>query len=213
MKRIVLVLALLAVGTFVFAQVNLPEHRFVSGNWGFSGQRLYQNDARAGLAKMNIRVPQQGAMLYEFDVRYEGGAEDGHGGFGLHIFVDAAYNAVSWGAGQSYLLWFNYDEKPLNKDIPAGLSAQVYRSYDNSRMDLVDSYDLNYYADLLTDDNLSQPVPFRITVDGDTGEVRVYDPTLTDGTYYLLNLDRRDLPLRGDWVVLRTNGIQMSFSN
>ena len=103
MKRLVLVLALFAVGTLVFAQVDLPEHRFVSGRWFISGQRLYQTDESARLAKVNIRAPQEGIMYYEFEARYEGGAEDGHGGFGLHIFVDAAYNNVSWGAGQSYL--------------------------------------------------------------------------------------------------------------
>jgi hypothetical protein len=213
MKRIALVLALLAVGTLVFAQVNLPEHRFVSGRWNISGSRLYQNDASAGLAKVNIRAPQTGAMVYEFDARYEGGAEDGHGGFGLHIFVDNAYNEVSWGAGSSYLLWLNYDEKPSNRSIPAGLSAQIYRSRTNSQMDLVESFDLNGYAGLLTYESLSAPVPFKIIADGNTGEVQVYDPTVTDGTYYVFYLDRRYLPLRGNWVVLRTNGMKLSFSN
>ena len=213
MKKMVLVLALLAAGTLVFAQVNLPEHRFVSGRWTMSGQRLYQNDRTAGLAKVNIRVPQEGAMLYEFNARYEGGAEDGHGGFGLHIFVDSAYNNVSWGAGNSYLLWLNYDENPINRQIPAGLSAQVYHSTSNSQMNLVQSVNLNAYANLLTEQNLAAPIPFRIIADGSTGEVRVYDPTVTDGTYYVLYIDRRDLPLRGNWVVLRTNGIQLSFSN
>jgi hypothetical protein len=209
----VLVLALLVIGTLVFAQVNLPEHRFVSGRWATTGQRLYQNDENARLAKMNIRVPQQGAMIYEFDARYEGGAEDGHGGFGLHLFADSAYDDVSWGAGNSYLLWLNYDENPQNRAIPAGLSAQLYRSRTNSVMDLVESFDLNGYASLLTDQYLSQPVPFKIIADGNTGEVRVYDPTLLDDTYYVVDLDRRDLPLRGNWVVLRTNGMKLSFSD
>jgi hypothetical protein len=214
MKRIVLVLALFVAGAVLFAQVNLPEYRFASGNWAISGQRLYQNDAGARLAKMNIRAPQSGAMEYEFDARYESGAEDGHGGFGLHLFVDAPYNGPSWGAGSSYLLWLNYDENPTGRDIPRGLSAQVYRSYSNSRMDLLQSYDLNSYTDLLTTDNLSYPVHFRITADGNTGEVRVYDPTEASGSvYYELALDRRDLPLRGDWVALRTNGMRLSFTN
>ena len=213
MKRMVLVLMLLATGTLVFAQVYLPEHYFVSGRWGVSGQRLYQNDEKAGLAKVNIRVPQQGAMIYEFDVRYEGGAEDGHGGFGLHIFADTAYNEKSWGAGNSYLLWLNYDENPLSRSIPAGLSAQIYRSRTNSIMDLVESFDLNFLDYLLTYENLSKPVPFKIIADGNTGEIRIYDPTLLDDTYYVVDMDRRDLPIRGNWVVLRTNGIRLSFSD
>ena len=211
MKRMVLALALLAVGTMVFAQVNLPEHRFVSGKWAISGQRLYQNDENARLAKVNIRAPQEGTMIYEFDALYEGGAEDGHGGFGLHVFVDAPYNEVSWGAGQSYLLWLNYDEKPINKAIPSGLSAQLYRSTSNSRMELVESYNLKDYEDLLTYENLAEPVPFKIIVNGNTGEVQVYDPTENNEYYYVLNLGRTRL--KGDWVVLRTNGMRMSFSN
>jgi hypothetical protein len=161
---------------------------------------------------MNIRAPQSGAMVYEFDARYEGGAEDGHGGFGLHIFVDTPYNDVSWGAGNSYLLWLNYDENPLDKAIPAGFSAQIYRSKTNSQMDLVESFDLNGFADLVTSEDLSAIVPFKIIVDGNTGEVQVYDPTATDDSYYVFYLDRKDLPLKGDWAVLRTNGVKLSFS-
>jgi hypothetical protein len=212
MKRIALVMLLLAAGTVLYAQVNVDEYRFVSGNWAITGNRLYQNDAAARLAKMNIRVPQSEPMLYEFDARYEGGAEDGQGGFGLHIFVDSAYNSASWGAGNSYLLWLNYDEKPVSKGIHKGLSAQIYRSYTNSRMDLVQSFDLNHYADQLTDENLAYPVHFKIYADPNSGEIRVYDPTEPD-SYYVLNVNRRDLPLKGNWVVLRTNGMRMSFTN
>jgi hypothetical protein len=213
MKRIILVLFLVGVAAALFAQVQLPEYRFASGNWAISGQRLYQNDTKAGLAKINIRAPQNGVMLYEFDARYENGAEDGHGGFGIHIFVDAPYNNASWGAGKSYLLWLNYDENPKNKDIPRGLSAQLYRSASNSQMDLVQSYDLNRYVNLLTDENLSYPVHFKIVADGDSGEVRIYDPTEDGSIYYVLNVDRKDLPLKGNWVSLRTNGMRMSFTN
>jgi hypothetical protein len=213
MKRVVLVLFLFGVAAALFAQVQLPEYRFASGSWAVTGQRLYQNDTRAGLAKINIQAPQSGAILYEFDARYENGAEDGHGGFGLHIFEDAAFNNASWGAGKSYLLWLNYDENPVNRNIPRGLSAQLYRSQTNSRMDLVQSYDLNNYVGLLTDDNLAYPVHFKIVADGDSGEVRVYDPTEDGSVYYVLYLDQKDLPLKGNWVSLRTNGMRMSFTN
>jgi disulfide oxidoreductase YuzD len=212
MKRIVLVLTLLTVGAVLFAQVNLPEHRFASGNWAVIGQRLYQNDEKAPLAKMNVRVPQSSAMLYEFDARYEGGAEDGHGGFGLHIFADSAHNGASWGVGNSYLLWFNYDEKPLSKDIPQGFSAQVYRSYSHSRMDLVQTYDLNDYAAQVSEDDLDYPAHIKIIADGNTGTVQVYDP-IDSEIYYELYLDKKDLPMKGNWVALRTNGIKLSFTD
>jgi hypothetical protein len=199
---------LTAAAVSLFAQAQLPEYHFASGRWSLSGERLYQNDARARLAKINIRVPQSGPMLYEFDARYESGAEDGHGGVGLHIFADSALNRASWGVGRSYLLWLNYDERPINRDIPRGLSAQVYRSYTNSRMELVQSVDLNHYAGLLTEENLAYPVHFRIFVDGNTGEIQIDDPVV-EGLYYVLNVD---LPSRGNWIALRTNGLTASFT-
>jgi hypothetical protein len=212
MKRMMLALAFFATGAILFAQVNLPEHRFAAGKWAMLGQRLYQNDEVAGLAKMNIRVPQDNAMVYEFDARYEGGAEDGHGGFGLHIFADSAYNGPSWGAGNSYLLWFNYDEKPASKDIPAGFSAQIYRSYSDTRMELVQSFDLNDYAETVPAEDLDYPAHIKIIANGNTGEVQVYDP-IDPTTYYELSLNTKDLPLKGNWVALRTNGMKLSFSN
>jgi hypothetical protein len=206
-----MVLSLWGIAVSLFAQVQLPEYRFAAGNWLISGERLYQNNDKAGLAKVNIRVPQQGTMLYEFNARYESGAEDGHGGFGLHIFEDNALHSPSWGAGNSYLLWLNYDENPSNSKIPKGLSAQIYRSRTNTWMDLLESFDLNGYAQYLTAEDLAYPVHFRIIADGDTGEVRVYDPIETD-TYYVVQLDKKDIPLKGQWVSLRTNGMKMSFT-
>jgi hypothetical protein len=212
MKKMVLAFVLITMGLFVYAQTNLPSYYPASGRWSIIGGRLYQNDENARLAKVNIPIPQNSPVIaYEFDARYEGGAEDGHGGFGLHIFADSSFNRESWGAGQSYLLWLNYDEKPLDRRIQPGLSAQIYRSVSNTQMELIDSFDLNGYADFLTSENLSAPVHFKIVVDSNNGEVHVYDP-VDDNYYYVFNLDGRYLPLKGNWVVLRTNGMKMSFA-
>ncbi|MDR1447154.1 MAG: hypothetical protein LBI90_09705 [Treponema sp.] len=211
MKRFLFFLMVIALAAAVYGQDQLPEHRFATGSWSIRGERLYQDDARAPLAKVNIRSDQSGPMIWEFNARYESGAEDGHGGFGLHVFGDSAFSGAAWGAGQSWLLWLNYDENPLNRNIQRGLSGQVYRSYSNSQMDLVASYDLNQYAQYLTDENLADPVPFRITINGDTGEVRVYDPTDLSG-FFSLQLSGR-LPTRGSWAALRTNGMRMSFGD
>ena len=213
MKRLILFLLVLGVGISLFAQVQLPEHQFASGNWSMIGNRLYQNDANARLAKVNIRAPQSGPMIYEFNVRYEDGINDGHGGFGLHVFSDSVYNGASWGSGNSYLLWLNYDENPVTKGVPKGFSAQLYRSTSHSTMNLVESFDLNEYVDLLTYENCAQnSVPAKIWVDGDTGEVRVYDPTDPALEYYFyLYLPAKNL--KGNWAVLRTNGLKLSFSN
>jgi hypothetical protein len=209
MKRIVLFLVVFGIAASMYAQSQLPPYRFAAGSWGFVGERLFQNDAKSGLAKVNFQAPQSGPMVYEFNAHYEGGAEDGHGGFGLHIFGDSAYNSASWGSGNSYLLWLNYDENPINRSIPKGLSAQVYRSRTNSQMDLVESVDLNVYAPYLND--LSAPVSFRIFADGNTGEVRVYDPVDPE-TYYYFYVSNKDVPLKGNWASLRTNGIKLSFA-
>jgi hypothetical protein len=211
MKRFILCLLIAGLAVSLFAQ-ELPTHRFAAGNWGFVGPRLYQNDTGARLAKVNVRIPQNGPMIYEFNARYEDGAEDGHGGFGIHIFGDDVYNAASWGSGKSYLLWLNYDENPISGDIPRGFSAQVYRSLNNSRMELVHSIPLNQYLPLLTQENLASPVSFRIWVNGNTGEVRVYDPTDPDlSNYYYFYVDSKELPLKGNWIALRTNGMKLSF--
>ncbi len=210
MKKFLVVFALSCMVTQVFSQVKLPEHYFASGDWALMGPRLYQNDAEAPLAKVNIRVPQSGAMVYAFNARYESGAEDGHGGFGVHLFADDIHQRASWGSGNSYLLWLNYDENPVSKDIPAGFSAQIYRSTSNSSMKLVQSIDLNQYRYLITEENLAQPIPVKIVMNGKSGEVRVYDPT-DSSYYYYFFIDSADVPLEGDWIALRTNGIRLSF--
>jgi len=249
MKRFVFFVLVMAITMSVFAQVDVPEYTFASGSWRFIGSSLYQTDAKAGLAKVNFKVPQSGIMLYNFNLRYEGigsslyqtdakaglakvnfkvpqsgimlysfnlryegGGEDGHGGVGIHIFMDNAINRASWGAGRSYLLWLNYDKKPLSKDIPVGLSAQVYKSISNSQMDLIASVPLTEYEFLLTEENLAAPITFRIIANGDTGEIRIYDPTDPENKIYFIFIDKKDLPLKGNYVALRTNGIKLSFA-
>jgi hypothetical protein len=213
MKRLVLFLAVIAVSAAAYAQAALPQYTVASGSWSLLGNRLYQNDEKARLAKVNIPVPQEGPMLYEFNARYERGGEDGHGGFGIHLFADQIINSASWGSGRSYLLWLNYDENPDNPRIPAGLSAQVYRSFTNSYMELVDSVDLNEYVADVYEEDLEYPVPFKIAVDGSNGEVRVYDPTDPDlEDYFYFYINPRELPLKGNWISLRTNGVNLSFA-
>jgi len=213
MKRLILLLLVMGIAASLFAQV-LPTHQFASGSWGLSGSRLYQNDANARLAKVNMQIPQSGPMQYPFNIRYEGGLEDGHGGFGIHIFVDNAFNGASWGAGRSYLLWLNYDERPIaGSGIPYGLSAQVYKSISNSQMDLLGSFPLDEYtAYLVRSGILTQTIPINLMVNGNTGEVRLYDPTDPTGNFYFyFNLPQSDLPLRGNWISIRTNGLKASF--
>jgi len=75
----------------------------------------------------------------------------------------------------------------------------------------VDSFDLNDYAFLLTYENcVANTVPVKIWADGNSGEVRVYDPTDPSGAYYFyFYLPERNLS--GNWISLRTNGLKLSF--
>ncbi|MDR2783522.1 MAG: hypothetical protein LBB48_06765 [Treponema sp.] len=214
MKRFILFLLAIGVAATAFAQNDLPEYQFAVGTWEIIEGRVFQKDAATRLAKANVKVPQSGAMLYEFDVRYESGLEDGQGGFGVHIFADNAIKRPSWGVGKSWLLWLNYDKNPLkNSGIQAGLSGQVYRSVNNSTMELVQSVDLNRYVPLFTQEGSPNLVSFKIYANGDTGEIRVYDPTDSTGAnYYYFTIDKKYLPLKGDWVVFRTNGVSLSFA-
>ena len=209
MKRLIVIVLVLGVGASLFAQ-QLTDFRYASGDWRMVSNRLYQNDAKAPLAKANVRVPQSGPMIYEFNVRYEDAPRKTHGGFGIHIFADNVINTVSWGSGTSYLLWLNYDEKPISKEIPVGLSAQVYRSISNSQMNLIESVDLNGFIDLLSNEKIADPLPIKIWANGDTGEVRVYDPTdPASEYYYYFYLPTKNL--KGNWISLRTNELKLSF--
>ncbi len=210
MKKLLSLLAALAIAAPLFAQLSRIEPQFASGSWGYSGLRLMQSDANAKLAKANIKLPQKGMMDFEFTARYEGGAEDGHGGFGIHIFADSAYPKASWGSGRSYLLWLNYDEKPVSASIPKGFSAQVYRSTAHYDMTLLHSVDLNEFRSLITPESLSQALPIHIQVDGDSGTVKIFNP-LDPTNYFSFTVDKKDIPMKGSWIALRTNGMKVSF--
>jgi len=220
MKRLILLLLVMGIAMSLFAQtIPRSQFQFAAGNWGWSGNRLVQNDANASLAKANIlSLPQNGIMNYRFNMRHEGGIEDGHGGVGIHIFMDTALNAESWGAGNSYLLWLNYDETPsVAGGAQSGLTGQVYKSVNDSQMSLLYQQSFNEYLPFLIQSGFaSRDIPVNLMVNGNTGEVRLYDPTDPAGAVYfyfnLRDVDRQaSLPLRGDYVALRTNGMRVSF--
>lgn len=180
------------------------------GDWQLRGSRMYQNDVKNTSTRIHWAVPQEDLMLYHFNVRYEGGVlDDRHGGFGIHIFVDKPSRGFAWGDGNSILLWLNYDENPRGKNIPAGLSAQIYKSKSNSRMDLVESISLRDFESYLTQDNMNLTVPVKLLVNGTTGDAWIYDPV--DPTYrYYFKLPVTS-PMKGRYIALRTNGMAASF--
>jgi len=181
---------------------------YAYGQWDIKGDRLVQSDLNAGMARVDIPYIQNGIATYEFDVQYKnGGADDQHAGFGIHIFVDNPAPGRAWGNGKSYLIWLNYDEEA--KGISSGLSAQVYKSLSHSQMKLVADFDLNKYAPLLNAANMDIVIPVKMKVNGNTGDVKIYDPTKA-GWVYEFNLGN-SVPLSGNYVSLRTNSASFSF--
>jgi len=179
------------------------------GEWTVKNNRLFQMDAGERLAKVNFEAAQQGLMEYTFDVRYEtGGISDRMGGFGIQVFVDDAAKGKSWGNGESFLLWLNYDENPSYGK--AGFRAQVYRSIGHSEMELIDGYDIPLDTRVLTAANMELIIPVKIQIDGNTGLVKVWDPTRT-GMYVKFYLN--EAPKKGNFVALRTNSLSVSFDN
>lgn len=208
MKRIFLtILALSLLSIVPLFSLSAIDLNFAEGSWEVVGDRLYQNNIEAGMARVDIPAPQAGMMVYEFNVRYQNGAEDMHAGFGIHLFVDKPAKGKAWGNGNSYLLWLNYDDNA--KGITKGFSAQIYKSMSNSKMELLADIDLNDYSYLLTEDVLNMVIPVKMVVNGFNGDVKIYDPT--DSSYvYKFNLGS-SAPLEGQYISLRTNSMGISF--
>jgi hypothetical protein len=215
---ILLILAVfLLMPASVFADTIELSHEFTSeldsngevGDWTIKNDRLYQNDTKERLAKINFQAPQRGTMEYRFTVRYEGGGiEDRMGGFGIHVFVNDPNAKRSWGNGTSYLLWVNYDPKATYGK--KGFVAQVYESKRAVEMPLLEDYQMKLDASMLQRDNLYLDIPVRIQVNGNTGLVKVYDPR-RDDYYYKFRLP--EAPKRGKYVALRTNSLSVSFDD
>ena len=216
-KKLAFLVILLALGTTVFAQsvvyqqsfsgyIMLPESH---GEWDVRGARLYQLDVEEPLAKINMMAAQSGEMQYEFTVRYEGGGiEDLMGGFGIHVFMDDPWDGKSWGNGDSYLLWLNYDMEP--EYGPKGLTAQIYKSTSEIEMALIGYFDLNDYAYLLSASNMNVDVPVRLKIDGNRGSVWVESP-MQPGYGFRFSIGQ---PLgRGGYAALRTNSLALSFDD
>ena len=210
MKRTIVLIAVIALAA---GMVYADGHGYFGspeGQWNLAGARLYQNDTAAPRAKAWMAIPQNGSMVYEFTVRYEGGGEDGHGGVGIHILGDTAPSGKSWGFGDSWLLWLNYDVNATAAGVPRGLSAQVYKSSSDKKMEVVKSIDLNPFLGLLSA-NLDVDIPVKITFLADKGRVIIADPTGASAGWYV------DLPgAKGDsgnYVAVRTNSVAVSFTS
>ena len=208
-KTLVLIAVITMAAGLVFAD-DQEFYGFPEGDWTLRGARLYQTDQDAPRAKAWLRVPQTGAMIYEFTMRYQGGGEDGHGGAGIHILSDSRTDGKAWGFGESWLLWLNYDRSPKADGIPSGLSAILYRSSSDTEMTVVKAYDLNAYSDVFMD-YLSYDIPVKLTVYPDQGRIIIADPRGESAGWYINAPRIRGAD--GSYVAVRTNGAAVSFTS
>jgi hypothetical protein len=201
----------------VSAQSVLVDEKFTSmrrwdgayGDWRLQGGRLVQADTENRLAKINLPVRQTGTMQYEFNARYVAGGEDGHAGFGIHLFVDDAHPGKSWGNGWSYLMWINYDME-TSESRHRGFRGQVYKSTSDTQMKLVESLNIRIPDNYLREEYIYATVPVKMVVDSNSGMVKVYDP-LDMNYFYRFYLDR-PIP-RGSFISLRSNSFAVSFDD
>lgn len=210
MKKTVVIISMIA----ILAASAFAEDKFnygsAEGEWKMIGSRLYQQNSNAPRAKFWVEVPQNGSMIYEFTMRYEGGVEDGHGGVGIHILADSAPQGEAWGMGESWLLWLNYDVDPESSQVPAGLSAQIYRSTSNSEMEIVKSISLRAVEQIAAR-YINSTVPVKLTYFADTGRVVISDPRgIVAGWYVTLPKGRNE---SGQYVAVRTNSASVSFAS
>jgi hypothetical protein len=214
MKRqtVLLCVLLLALPALLFAQ-GLGPWDTSYGEWTLKADgRLYQLSTKAGMAQAYMRLPQKGAIQYEFDVKYVDGAQDSYAAFGVHIGVDNPAKHKSWGNGKSFLLWLTFDPKAFGG---SGVFAQAYQSQSNSEMGLVHpakAYMIpqerleGIYLDRLD----SYILPVKIKIDYSTGAVKVYDPIIPN-YYYRFSLGG---PIGGGlYVAVRTSSLAASFGN
>ena len=212
MRRYVILILVMFTGLgTAFADGHMKSLKAPEGNWSLErGIRLYQNAVDAPRAKLWLNVPQQGSMIYEFTMRYEGGAEDGHGGVGLHILADTAPTGKSWGMGHSWMLWLNYDKNPTAPGIPEGLSAQIYQSTSNEDMEIIQSISLKRIESIAAR-YLNTDVPVKLTYAAEEGRIYIADPRgITLGWYVDLPNGRN---ITGNYVAIRTNGVKASFTS
>ncbi|MBF9018335.1 MULTISPECIES: hypothetical protein [unclassified Oceanispirochaeta] len=208
MKKVILIIICLSVvfTTSIFA--DSMKFKASYGDWKVSSYQI-TSDSESSMAKINVYAPQNGTMVYEFKARYLDGLQDGHGGFGLHVFVDKPAPAKAWGEGESYLLWINYDENPTSSSTPKGLSAQIYKSDNNYRMNLVESVSLASIEPMI-EKSMNYALPVKLVIDGKTGMAKIYDPFKEDYAYtFPLS---SDTPLKGNYVSVRTNSLAVAFT-
>lgn len=168
----------------------------LSGTWDLSETALTQTDATQLFAKFAAPLNQRSDQtLYSFTARAANATEKV--GYGAHIFVSGDKSTLSWGLGNSYLIWVTRDPKFYRND---NTYIQIYRSYDDITMVQV--------ASVATSENIARSNDVEILYDKDAATISVS----MNGTLYV-TYDVVDVIESGSKVAARTLGGPVTFSN
>jgi hypothetical protein len=202
-----------------FSDSSFGVWRPVSGSWEMMNGKLVQTDTDETMAVIVAPIEQEGVMMYRFEFKYEGGAEDDYAGFGIHVGIDRPASRRSWGHGQSLLAWLTWD--PEAYGYP-GAFFQIYESRSNVDMRLhpnvypgtnILTYggQIPVNQEYLKREYLRYSVPVKLVVNTRTGEGRVYDPFNPDRYYFPFDLGGPIQP--GSYFAFRTNSVSVSIDN
>ena len=168
----------------------------LGGTWNLGTSGLNQSDASQMFAKYAIPLNQSASQtLYSFTARAANASE--FVGYGAHIFVSGDKSTLSWGLGNSYLVWITRDPKFYRND---NTYIQIYRSYDDVTMVQV--------ASVATSENIARANDIAILYDKSAGDITVS----VNGTEYI-SYDVADAIQSGNKVALRTLGGPVTFNN
>ena len=168
----------------------------LSGSWQASAASATQSDASQYFAKYTIPLNQSADQtLYSFTARAANATD--FVGYGFHLFVSGDRSKLSWGLGNSYLIWLTRDPKYYRND---NTHVQVYRSFDDVTMVQV--------ASVSTSENIERSNDIEILYDKAMGRISVS----VNGTEYV-SYDVADVLRTGSKVAFRTLGGPVTFSN
>lgn len=130
------------------------------GSWNPSGPTLNQTDSDQLFARFAVPAIQANTDLM-YTLRAES-TDDGWVGYGMHFLADDWNTERGYGFGRSYLVWLTRDERAMRN---RRTYVQLYRSYDDVRMELL--------ASVAVEEDIGDPIDTSVYVDRSANEISV----------------------------------------
>ena len=130
------------------------------GAWNPSGPTLNQTDSTQLFARFAVPAIQANTDLM-YTLRAES-TDDGWVGYGMHFLADDWSSERGYGFGRSYLVWLTRDERAMRNQRTY---VQLYRSYDDVRMELL--------ASVAVEEDIADPIDTSVYVDRSANEISV----------------------------------------